>query len=596
MSEQTHIERISSRVTARARAEPAIVRSAQRTTAHADAGPPIGTVLAARYELLAFMEHGRHGPTYRARDKALSPADGSADYTVRLCLLRPGPHLPRLLDKIEQFVAEPQAWSHPGLLRLLNFGRDDAGYFAVTELIDGLTLRALLEENAPAPLSLEETRAVLNHVGDALKYAHAKGAVHGAVRPDNVLLTLDYGVKLLDLWPLREQRSSPWFVEDIEIGATREGDPRDDVYGVACLAYEMLAGKHPFNANSALEAFRSGLAPAPIAGLAPEQWQALRRGLALHRERRLGSLAELLIGLGVTGRERLRGSEPDPLTPAAPIEPPRRARPQRAASPILTAPRRRPGAHAPPAPRPRGRLRTALLIALLALLAGGEYLQHDELQARATDLIAQADGWRQVVVAAANSAVAARDTRAAVSANDVAPPARATELPAPASAEPDGAPVAQPPDPAEPPPATETVAAVEPKDADPAATNQVAVPPATPQASPTPSFGAAQIIVREGDLAARITISRGDASAPATAVWWTVGGTALPDEDFVDRGAVVERFKVGELSRVIFVPLIADSVRENRESFFIYLGSGSERTARSAPGARLEVVIVDDDS
>ena len=125
-------------------------------------------------------------------------------------------------------------------------------------------------------------------------------------------------------------------------------------------------------------------------------------------------------------------------------------------------------------------------------------------------------------------------------------------------------------------------------------------PPVSPESSaPIAAAGATRFAfqqeyssVREGDVAARITIRRsGDLSGSATVSWWTEQGTALADADYADLGARIEIFGAGEASRTVYVPLTNDAAREPSKSFRVLLGRGEG--ADVAAGMRID--IVDDD-
>ena len=98
----------------------------------------------------------------------------------------------------------------------------------------------------------------------------------------------------------------------------------------------------------------------------------------------------------------------------------------------------------------------------------------------------------------------------------------------------------------------------------------------------------------EGETSARIEIRRtGSLAAEASVVWWTADRTALADEDYAVLGARAEKFAVGEASKVIYVPLVADSIAERRESFVVNLRPDR---AGAGAGAQVEVIVLDDDS
>ena len=84
-------------------------------------------------------------------------------------------------------------------MRLLEYGSDSNRYYLVNELLESASLRFVLNDAGVLPMP--ETIAVLGAVGDALQYLHAKSMVHGNLRPENVLVTFGYEVKLLDIVP-----------------------------------------------------------------------------------------------------------------------------------------------------------------------------------------------------------------------------------------------------------------------------------------------------------------------------------------------------------------------------------------------------------
>jgi serine/threonine protein kinase len=292
----------------------------------------VGSVVANRYSLIRHVGTGRHGEIYEAVDRSLS---GS----VALHLLNDRmAQQTRLLQKLESAYQQPHTWSHANIVKIRGFGTDAGRYFVVMEWLEGDTLRSLLDENAAEPPSETEALGIVRGVGDALKYAHAKGAIHGDIRPQKIFLTTDRAIKVLDLLPGTAPRSGLFFVEDASPTSLAPPDQRDDVYGLACVAYELLTGKHPFDGRSPRVASSAGMTPAPIARLGPQRWAALARGLALRREQRTPNVAVLLVELGVATGEPQRAAKPSAEKRAAAAAPPA---PARSAEPVTPSPRRK---------------------------------------------------------------------------------------------------------------------------------------------------------------------------------------------------------------------------------------------------------------
>jgi hypothetical protein len=536
-------------------------------------------LINGRYRLQAHRGSGRLGAIYEALDEQTSMTGAERHVAVQLLdgnLIASR----RFTGEFERGVNSLQGLAHPNLVGLLDAGRDDGRFFIVMELQDSASLRFVLDDAGKLPL--EETTAVVRAVGDALRYLHAKSFVHGNVKPEYVLVTFDYEVRLLDIVP------PEW-----PAALNGEPDERDDVYGLACLAYEMLSGRHPFNANTLEEALRAGLVPAPVAHLAASQWRALAAALELRRDRRTPTIVQFLEELGITGDEKLRaivaGGAADKVEPVSAGTSARAEAPAPATVPL---PASKPAQATRPAPlaerewnaediplpqrvvrvEPARAGMTGKLLALLLLVILGAiaYLFQDQLVEEGSALLASID---------------ARLTQDAP--QTPAPADPFPEPPTPTAAAPVGIPAAPVESPAE------------PVDEHP---TPVEIPAPKAAAAEAPAAGPARfafsqpvLTVSEGQVAARIVIRRsGNTAESASIAWWADNGSAIADQDFADLGRRVERFAPGETMRAVFVPLTNDAVEEPVKSFNVYLGRADGRS-RAEPLSGMRVDIIDDD-
>jgi hypothetical protein len=151
----------------------------------------------------------------------------------------------------------------------------------------------------------------------ALAYAHNKGIVHSDFKPGNVFLTNSGQVKVFDFGIARasklpgheggeETKFDPGTLGALtpayascEMLEGLEPDPRDDIYALACVSYEILTGKHPFGKRPATEARDKKLSPAPIKGISRRNWRGLQKGLAFNRNDRSASVEEFLEDLKI---------------------------------------------------------------------------------------------------------------------------------------------------------------------------------------------------------------------------------------------------------------------------------------------------------
>ncbi|MBV8952120.1 MAG: serine/threonine protein kinase [Actinobacteria bacterium] len=271
--------------------------------------------------------------------------------------------------------------THPGIVATYDTGEDDGVAYIVMELIEGTTLRRLLDNRRT--LAIGEVADIGAQVADALEHAHSRGLVHRDVKPGNVLVERDGRVKVTDFGIAKAAGASELTRSGAVVGTARylapeqvEGGPvdaRTDVYALGLVLYEMLCGQTPFNADNEIAnaVARLRADPVPVAVARPEAPNAMqdvvRRSLARDPGARPSSAGEVRDALTPFRRESVPDfgasaafeSTPRPGTVAAPVTP--RITP----TPDPTMPDR---ALVESAPHGGHRAARAIVIALLAVV------------------------------------------------------------------------------------------------------------------------------------------------------------------------------------------------------------------------------------
>ncbi len=255
---------------------------------------------------------------------------------VALKVLRPEIGASLGADRFLREIRIVAGLQHPNILPLFDSGAAGAAG-AGTELlwyvmpyVQGESLRGRIEREGR--LSLAETLRIGDDLAGALDYAHARGVVHRDVKPENVLLSdghafvADFGVaRAVDLAGAHGATATglamgtPAYMSPEQAAGQPDLDGRSDVYSLACVLYEMLAGSAPFGGATPREIMaKHSLHPVPQIrrerpDLAPCVESALERGLAKAPEERATTSAGLLRELRGTGEVQAYTTPVPPL-------------------------------------------------------------------------------------------------------------------------------------------------------------------------------------------------------------------------------------------------------------------------------------------
>jgi serine/threonine-protein kinase len=200
-----------------------------------------------RYTLEAVVGQGGMGVVYRAFD---------SDLQRRVAVKVMTPHLTSAtaLGRFQREAAAVAQLRHPGIAAVFDFGRHDTQPFIVFEWIDGRGLSTVLEEAKQLPLS--RALRLTAQLASALDYAHQRGILHRDLKPSNVLVTPDDTPIIIDFglaWLAGENTltmpgalfGTPRYMSPEQFRGEML-DARADLYSLAVMAYEMIAGRPPF--------------------------------------------------------------------------------------------------------------------------------------------------------------------------------------------------------------------------------------------------------------------------------------------------------------------------------------------------------------
>jgi len=214
-----------------------------------------GTVLGRRYEILQILGEGGMGAVYRARDREVNRM-------VALKVIRPElTGNSAILDRFKQELVLSHQVTHRNVVRIYDMGDADGIKFITMEYIEGQDLRSLIAQQKV--FQPEEAVEMMRQVCRALEAAHAVGVIHRDLNPQNIMrdkqgrvVVMDFGLaRLLDSHGGMTQTGA--IVGTMEYMSPEQGlgkplDERSDLFAVGLIFYELLTGKMPYKADSAL--------------------------------------------------------------------------------------------------------------------------------------------------------------------------------------------------------------------------------------------------------------------------------------------------------------------------------------------------------
>lgn len=219
-----------------------------------------GTLIDGRYEVLGLVASGGMGQVYRARRVRLGDE-------VAIKVMLPTPDVGEELA--ERFLRESRACAqlrHPNIVGILDFSVDGEGRpYLVMELLSGPSLREEIQLRGAMPA--ETAIRILDAVGGALQLAHDRGITHRDLKPANIVAhryesgervykIIDFGLAAVAAGSDETRLTSPLvFLGTLAYAAPEQlrGEPvdaRTDVYALGVIAYEMLTGKRPSDADT----------------------------------------------------------------------------------------------------------------------------------------------------------------------------------------------------------------------------------------------------------------------------------------------------------------------------------------------------------
>src|SRR6202167_4945968 len=216
----------------------------------------IGDLLGGRYEILQLLGEGGMGAVYKASDREL-------DRFVALKVIRPElASNPSILARFKQELLLAHQVTHKNVIRIYDLGDADGVKYISMEFVEGVDLRALIQErtNEKKKFTPEEAVEITEQICRALEATHSVGVIHRDLKPQNIMRDATGRILLMDFGLARTLAGDGMTQTGALVGTmeymspeqalAKELDQRSDLFTLGLILYELLTGVTPFKAES----------------------------------------------------------------------------------------------------------------------------------------------------------------------------------------------------------------------------------------------------------------------------------------------------------------------------------------------------------